>query len=238
MTIRLKCGDGIVLRLPQEYFEKGVFCNPDIAKARSYTLQCKASSEVVNAVLDVVDDESEALTITEGNFEELRALCKELGFSKFDGALRAFATGHSGVTVASLEERINDVCRQNQAIFRLVLTRQEFLETNLEQLKNQINKHEQVLEHIQRQLDELVNEKLVVRIQALEEAGRICEDRNVQTSRSVEHALTECAKQSDLEELARDVARMKKMAKNTSRNRQWEESSGSWIPNLTASSRI
>lgn len=64
MTIRLVCGDGVA-RLPQDYFEKSVFNNPDIAGARSYTLQCKARSETVNALLDWMEGLSEGVTITE-----------------------------------------------------------------------------------------------------------------------------------------------------------------------------
>ena len=54
--IKLTCGDGVVLRLPHEHFEKSVFNNPEIVVARSYTLQCEARSEMVNAVLDVADE--------------------------------------------------------------------------------------------------------------------------------------------------------------------------------------
>lgn len=71
MTIKLTCGDGVIVRVQREYFEKSVFNNPDIAAARSYTLRCQASSRIVNAVMDLADSESEAVTITEDNFEEL-----------------------------------------------------------------------------------------------------------------------------------------------------------------------
>ena len=90
MSIRLACGDGAIVRLSHEYFEKSVFNNPDIAVARSYTLQCKARSEFVNAVLDVADGESETVNITEDNFEELQNLCNELGFRGLDKELLAF----------------------------------------------------------------------------------------------------------------------------------------------------
>ena len=63
MTIRLICGDEVV---PREYFKN----NGGIAAARSYALQCKARSEIVNALLDAAEREWEDLTITEDNFEE------------------------------------------------------------------------------------------------------------------------------------------------------------------------
>ena len=90
MTVRITCGDGAVVRLPHEYFEKAVFNNPNIAAGRSYTLQCKARSEIVNAVVDMADGEAETVTITEDNFKELKSLCKELGFRGLDKELRAF----------------------------------------------------------------------------------------------------------------------------------------------------
>ena len=67
MAIKLTCGDGVVLRLQREHFERSIFNNPKIAVARSYTLLCKARSEIVNAVLDMADGESQTVTITEEN---------------------------------------------------------------------------------------------------------------------------------------------------------------------------
>ena len=90
MSIKLTCGDGVVLRLHREHFEKSVFNNPEIAVARAYTLRCKARSEIVNGVLDMADGEAETVTITEDNFKELKSLCKELGFRGLDKELRAF----------------------------------------------------------------------------------------------------------------------------------------------------
>ena len=90
MSIRLTCGDGVVVKLPREYFERSVFKNPEIAEARSYTLQCKARSEIVEALLTAVADETPNGTITEDNFNELQNLCKELGFKGLAKQFRAF----------------------------------------------------------------------------------------------------------------------------------------------------
>lgn len=74
------CGDGTEVRLPRRCLEKlSLFKDPEIAKASSYTLQCKASPQVVNIRLDQVDGESE-VPITESNFEELRTSAKNLAF--------------------------------------------------------------------------------------------------------------------------------------------------------------
>ena len=59
MTVRLTCGDGVIVRLPHEYFDRAIFNNPEIAMARSYTLRCEAKSEIVSPILDLADGESE-----------------------------------------------------------------------------------------------------------------------------------------------------------------------------------
>ena len=91
-TYKLTCGDGVVLRIRREYFENSVFNNPEIAVADAYTLRCNARSGLVNAVLGVVYGQSQTVTITKDNFEDLRNLCEELGFSGLDEELRAFSS--------------------------------------------------------------------------------------------------------------------------------------------------
>ena len=193
----MTCSDGVVVRLGQDYFERSVFNNPDIAAARSYTLQCGARSDVVNALLDVIDCESETVTITEDNFEELRELCKELGFRGLDKELHAFR-GNDSVDL------------------------QEFL-----QLKERVARQDKHLSEIQRQLSELLTwkrkaesqmrETVSHQFQSLE--GRIegmvraCEERNMESSRKMDKALKECAKRNDIEALARDVAQLKENMK-------------------------
>ena len=197
MSIKLTCGDGAVVRIPREHFEKSVFNNPDIAAARSYTLRCKAGSEIVNALVDLADGESQTVTVTEDNFEELQNLCKELGFRGLDKELRAFC-GRTGRDSVDLKE---------------------FL-----QLKERVTRHEKRLTELERQLSEVLSwkanaESVSRKFQSLErkveEAARVCEERNVEASQKTERALKEFAKQSDLEKLARDVAHLKESEKKT-----------------------
>ena len=103
MTIRLTCGDGVIVKLAREHFEKSVFNNPEIAAARAYTLRCKARSEIVEAVGDMADGVFQKVTITEDNFEELQNLCKELGFPGLDKELCPFR-GEAGSGSADLKE--------------------------------------------------------------------------------------------------------------------------------------
>ena len=99
MTVRFTCGDGVIVRLPHEHFEKSVFNSPEIAAVRAHTLRCEAKSDTLGALLDMADGESETVTITEDNFEELKSLCKELGFRGLDKELCAFRgeTGRGSV---------------------------------------------------------------------------------------------------------------------------------------------
>ena len=193
-TVRLICGDGVV-RLKREYFEKSIFNNPDIAKADSYTLKCKALSQFVNDLLDLVDGESERVTITEDNYDELRSLCEELGFKGLVTEFRAFRGGRG---------RESDL--------------KEFL-----QLKELVMRQQKCLIEVQGQLKEVLSwkrkaefatqESVSRQFQSLErkveDLKRVCEERNVKASRETEQALRQCAKQSDLEKLARNVAQLK-----------------------------
>lgn len=96
MAIRLVCGDGVVVTLPHEYFEKSVFNNDEIVVAHSYTLQCKARSQVVSVLLEIVEGTSENVTIPDDTVDELKSLCKELGYAGIDTQLRAFRAKTGG----------------------------------------------------------------------------------------------------------------------------------------------
>lgn len=196
-TIRLICGDEVIVRVPQEYFDKSIFNNPEISGARSHTLQCKARSEVVNALLDAIDDDSEQLTITEDNFDELQKLCKELGFSGLDkqfGAFRGETVSHS-------------------------VDLKQFL-----QLKERVTRQDKRLTEVQHQLNELLIWKRAMESEMrefpslerkIEEVARLCEERHVQALRKTERDLQEFAKQRDLDTLAQDLAQLKQTEKRT-----------------------
>ena len=91
-AMRVICGDGSEVRVPKRCFgELRLFKNPSVVAAGSYTLKCKARPQVMNLLLDHVDDESE-VNITDGNFEELQSLCRELEFSGLDAELSEYAS--------------------------------------------------------------------------------------------------------------------------------------------------
>ena len=91
--LRLVCRDGEVI-IPKiddilakmELFKR----RPELADARSYEPDCRATVESVNLLLSRLYDESEKVTITEDNFSELRSLCRELGFSGLDKELDSY----------------------------------------------------------------------------------------------------------------------------------------------------
>ena len=191
MTVRLTCGDGVIVRLRHEYFERAIFNNPEIAMARSYTLRCEANSDTLDAILDMADGEAETVTITEDNFEELKSLCNELGFRGLDKELRAFR-GETGSASVDLQEFLR---------LKEHVTRQDKRFLELERQLNEVLSWKRKAESVSREFQSLERK--------VEEVARVCEERNVEASRKTEQALRECAKQRDLEELARDLAQLK-----------------------------
>lgn len=91
MAIRLICGDGNEVVLPNVYFTRmTIFTNPDIARAESYRLRCGVGLSVVNILLQRLYNESAQVTIPVDKASDLRRLCQELGFSGLDNELRQF----------------------------------------------------------------------------------------------------------------------------------------------------
>ena len=178
MAIRLICGDGEV-RIPQIFFPKmSLFQDEIIAKSHSYVLRCKASCGIVNLLLGRIYDDNERVEITEDNVEELRGLCKELGFSGLDEEFRVFVACESEPTLKKrlvfLEEHVAECDVQIQAIqneFKTLRERVEKLDViemkleALEALLNQclkgesavqerVAKHEMLFVDVHRQLSE------------------------------------------------------------------------------------
>ena len=90
MSLRLICHDGVTVRIPKEYAEvMPVLKNAEIVATRRYTLQSKASSELVGLLLDYIEDGTE-VPISKDNFHDLQSLCRELGFTGLDEQLRVF----------------------------------------------------------------------------------------------------------------------------------------------------
>lgn len=229
MSLRLVCGDGTQTAFPKVFLQDmSLFKNhPELAESRSYTLRCKPSPAVVNLLLDQVYGESTGVEITQDNFNELSSLCSELGYSKLDPQLRAFKAIHGDSTikqaVSMLEERVDDIHRQNRAILRLLATQQDYqssktreaLEKDITDLKAQLTRHEQLFMDLQRRLGEVIDEKkksdsslqsACKRVEALEkkvqEVVNNCETK-------IRTALNEYAKQRDLNNIASDVAQLK-----------------------------
>lgn len=81
--------------------------NPKLAESGSYSLGCEAHLDSLKFLLDKVYNESSVVDpreIAEDNFDELKALLCELGFSKLDTALRMFEAGQ----LAMVQERVYD----------------------------------------------------------------------------------------------------------------------------------
>ena len=174
MSFLLRASYGVGTTVLKSYLNQmSLFVRcPSLADSGSYQLHCHVSQEVLNAFVGRLYDDSARVEVTEDNFEQLKNLCDELGFSKLDGDLKAFTAGRSAVSAGLFEEQVNDVLRQNRAVLRLIWARQDCLRVDLEQLASQIAKQEQVLEIIQRQTGELVNGNLLERVKALEENSK------------------------------------------------------------------
>ena len=148
-------------------------------------------------LVDLVEGEPEKLTITEDNYNELRSLCKELGFRGLDEEFRAFR-GKS-------ESRFVDI--------------KEFL-----QLREQVKRQDKRLVEIERRLGEVLRWKQETRESVsqfhslerkVENFGRDFAERNACAHRRMEPALRTSVRQSDLKEFSRDAARLKEMEKRT-----------------------
>ena len=81
-------------RLPRMFWNKLQLFRrrPDVVSAGAYKITSDVDREVVDAFFArVMGDETEV--VTADNAEQLRALCDELGFSGFDGEIRAVLGG-------------------------------------------------------------------------------------------------------------------------------------------------
>ena len=243
IAIRVICGDGSEVRITKPYFEKmTLFDNPEIVRSRSYTLQCKASPQLVNLLLDRIDGDLE-MKITDSNFDQLQSLCRELGFSGLDKELAEFErqSGANG-TIGALEDRLDEhdveieefhrqLCdMKNQAKQMNVLqeTIASLAGTQVE-LRDILARHEDMFDALQRQRDEDMNEKRKTDLEMrefiarqfkslerrIEETERVCDEQNVDISRKMKDSFNECAKRSDLEKLAEELAQLKEIEKET-----------------------
>lgn len=182
MTIRLVCHGGKEVKFVKDFSEKlSLFKqHPGLLKARSYKLECKPSTAIVELFLKRVYDESSHVVITEDNFHSLRNLSLELGFSGLDAELQAFEMNRK-----TLEERLNDVLQQNAEILKLL--------SGLEQRVQRLE--ELVIDPKHNKPD--IGESMIHRVESLErkveEVERMCEKRSQETSKRIDQAIYECA---------------------------------------------
>ena len=243
MSIRLICGDGYEVTLAKIFFKKmSLFENRDIANSPSYVLRCKASSRAVNLLLSRIYDDNEIVKVTDSNVEELRSLCLELGFSGLDEEFRRFRVTEPeppmNKSLLLLEERVGECelqIEEVQIALRTMWERVEDLDSlekrleNLETLvyrrireasyiQDKVAKHDAILADVQRQVDELLNQRSLLeesagKVEALERRiDQVSRESMTQSSEAfvkLSRAIDECAKQVDVEKLARDVEQLK-----------------------------
>ena len=219
MSIRIVCSNGEA-RVPRSFLKNmSLFeSNPELAACDSYTLSCKAGSDSLNFFLEKVYDETTCVDpheITEDNFAELKALSTELGFPKFDKALRVFEAGRLilfGERLDEYEEKLENI---GDELWEVSVTLKDKIynqESSYAELQMQMRRHEQLFQDLQRRLDKLESGKMKsetewrdsvsCQIQSLErkfeEVGLLCEERSYESLRKVVQAIKECPKQSDL----------------------------------------
>ena len=200
---------------------------PDLAAKGRYTITSGVDRDVVDLFFArVMGDEAEV--VTADNAEQLRALCDELGFSGFDGEIRAVLGGDvmTKTIRVEIQERLDG---HDVRLEDLDVRLEEFWEA-LGRLDEQVteiaSQLEVVLPSIDARLNELaraVREGFPERPRAVDgvglndmegavaeakrEAGSLRED--VERLRS---KLDEKASAADLEALSKEVARLKAVA--------------------------
>ena len=205
--------------------------NPKLAASGSYTLSCEVSWDSVNFFLEKLYDEGanvDPREITEDRFAKLKALSAELGFSKLGKALQLFEDGsYRTAPLDESREKFEGLSTELVGACDALKHRVDDHEVLLDQLRQQIKTYEQLFEDVHRRLGEFASEKMKSetemrdsvsrQIQSLErkieEVGRVCEERNVEVVRTVEQAIKECPKQSDLDSLALEIEQLKRSEK-------------------------
>ena len=194
--IRLICGDGGEVVIPRPYFQKmSLFRDPEIARADSYRLECKASTGLVNLVLSRVYDESAHVTITKDNFNDLKNLCRELGFTGLDPELREFEAERQ-FQGPTRDDIIREVVSRNERIARhdkLLLEVQHQLTALSRRMDDRFRAENEFRESITRQV-----QALEVRVETV---ARQCEERCASALQRMEAALSECVKRGDIDPL-------------------------------------
>ena len=221
MALRIICGDGNEVLISKSLFDGTSLFKNDISSANSYQLRCKASLKTMNLLLTRAYDSSAQVVITEDNFAELQSLSEELGFSGLDKELRAFGVSASEFSlkrqILTLEERVNDLYRQNKAILKLFTAQQERME-------KRVNALEKLVGDTRRANDEL-QKSTAHEVQSLKkqlgDVSRDNQNRTLAASREMNLTLEKCSKRIDA--LARDVALLKENEKQQQKQIQVQQ---------------
>ena len=211
---------------------------PDLATAGSYRLRCQVSSSLLQTVfLPKLYDEFAHVEFTVDNVDQLQELCEELGFSGLDLELQQYRSSTMRMTEERIEElelnfgQIGDEIWEMNSSIRTLETSHELLE---KRLRDEIARHEDLLEKIQRQICELVDSKIFERVEELESAttrmtdmmesssrqfqslekkiedvSHTCEELPLEILGKIEDIVKECPKEGDSAFLCRDVAVLK-----------------------------
>ena len=226
MAIRFVCKNTQEITVPRSalggmlLFQK----HPELAKKGTYQLRCNADLALVNSFLSIVYTDDPVVNIREIPEETLaglKTLSKELGYSKFDAAVRAFE-GETGEPSGSdrlitPEPRVDDFESERENAIASAKERDDHLEFLIEQLTKQIQMHEQLCQDLQRRLSELDGEKMKADNEWRESVSRQIKDleRKVEeVARGCEQRDKECAKRSDIDTLARVVEQLRQSEKD------------------------
>ena len=209
--LRFVCFDGDA-EVPVTFLSKMTLfeTHPEIIQTGSYKPRCNPHIGTVNLLLSRVYNDSEQVTITQDNFAELKTLAKELGFSGLDTDFRSFKA--SRAPAPSSSEPTSKDPSKFDSLEKRVIALEKLLnekEKSEAELRNRVERYEKIIDDLQRQLHEIQTPQGQVSLQSLEkkvdEVARDCELKCAESVRKTRLILKDCAKQSDLEALARCV---------------------------------
>lgn len=231
MTLRLICSDGEAV-VPRPFLQQmSLFQNhPELAKSGSYTLTCKPHTALVNRFLSrVYGSHDESDLIPEESMDELRSLCKELGYTGFDEEFRQATSGNIAKVLDDLEQRVNEhdtqmvdfetaICEVNESL-SLQTFKIEFLEDLVGRLQSQVAKIEELEKKVEafesKEKSPSPSPQAVSQERQMDILTQYMDKRLEQVSARADRALAAVTKREELEQLAQDVARLKTQQTST-----------------------
>lgn len=186
--------------------------HPEIIQTGSYKPRCNPHIGTVNLLLSKVYNDSEQVTITQDNFAELKTLAKELGFSGLDSEFHSFKASKGPAPATASQPTSKDPSKFD-SLEKRVMALEKLLnekEKSEAELRDRVARYEKVIDDLQRQLREIQTPQGQVSLQRVEslekkvdEVARDCELKCAESVRKAKFIVKGCAKQSDLETLAR-----------------------------------